>query len=160
MTHRKCNTCGEVKEIGWFAKDKTRAESRAYICKTCKSKEAKKRRKNQAAKRTKAQFPEHMMTEEAFKLYYYNARLRWFIQAYAKRRSKKDRERQADFRQIAWARIAMCQPGRSIEYYESVARRAIYAEYYRMWSQRKYDISYEETLSRDEHSMWMHGVYM
>jgi hypothetical protein len=159
---RKCNGCGEEKTLEEFPKDKTKKEGFGYTCKKCQREYKKKKRSNTSKtfghKRYKEQYPECMMAESAFKKYYYNAELRTFVVTSSIRYAKHNYERQLDFRQIAWLHISMCEEGKDIDHYKKVAKRAIYNEYYRQLIARKYNLSYEETMSKNEVHLWKHGV--
>lgn len=159
---RKCNVCGMIKGLPQFAEDPTRALGRAYICKQCKQEQNRLRRKRHKLyppkRPTRQPIPTPMMTNDVFKVYYENADLREFIRKYAIRHSKRDRDFQEDLKQIAWMNIAMCESGKTIEYYKSVAKRAIYNEYRKRYEKREYNLTDLETMSRIEYEMWQHGT--
>jgi hypothetical protein len=50
MYTKKCATCGEVKPITMFSKDKTRKDGHRYSCKVCQEVINKKYRKTEAGK--------------------------------------------------------------------------------------------------------------
>ncbi len=156
---RKCNKCGEWKYMKEFPKDRSRDRGRGYACSECRGSAERERYKKRCdAKRTKKQHSHHMMTDEAFHLYYKNKTLRDYIQQQAIRYSKHDREKQKDLMQVGWARIAMCQSGKDDDFYKKVAHRAMYGEYKREYMMKEYGIGYMETLTMEEYLMWQMGV--
>lgn len=162
-TTRVCSKCGVEKPLEDFHKDKTKTLNRGYVCKKCVSKYQKSRNKGSRPEniRRESKDPDKvaMMTDDAFKLYYYKQNIRDAIRTESIRYAKNRPEFQQDLIQIAWGRIAMCESGHSDEYYIEVAEKAIFNEYWKVWARNRYDLEYVETMGTDEYLMWSKGVW-
>lgn len=157
---RKCNDCGEWKYEHEFAKDTTRKGGYSYMCRKCKNAYAKERsRVRQDFKRHKDSENNHMMTDEVFRLFYEDKKLKDYICNQAIRYSKHDRDYQKDLVQVAWGRIALCRSGKTAEYYMKQAHTAMKTEWQRAWRIREYGLSGIETLTAEECQAWQRGYY-
>jgi len=107
----------------------------------------------------KTQLAEHMMTDEAFNLYYGDPDIQTAIRQECVRWAASSIEQQQDYEQAAWGRIALCESGKATQYYITVGIRAVRSEYRKAWAKREYKLTDIECMTASEYRAWQQGCF-
>lgn len=157
---RKCNVCGETKPLTEFPRNRTRPLGREYVCLVCdRLRKREERRREKLPGKEQLHDSRPMMADEVFAVFYRDRELRDRLIECAKLAARGDEDRASDLLQVGWLHVAMCKPGRTMDYYCEVAEKAIERERWKWRCRREYSLDAIECMSHAEFSMWSRGHY-
>ena len=154
--YKYCPRCGEYKPVAAFQKNASRSDGLQGWCRECQSLAGKKRKPECKPQHTHKQ----AMTGEQFLAFLDENRwLRDHIKIQAARKTR-DRELRKDLEQECWIRLSFCPCNIDVIAIKRVVSRALSQAYMKEYRRKHYDLSYIETMSKDEYAMWLSGCYM